>query len=77
LKPARGSARAQVFASELFAQFFFAVDDLGAALDAGFGRETAAALTAALESRSGGRAGRIAWQTSRKPEDYSEFEPYV
>jgi hypothetical protein len=51
LKPARGSARAQVVAAELFAQFFIAMDDAMTALHARFGRETAAALTASLESR--------------------------
>jgi hypothetical protein len=46
------------------------VYDLGAALDARFGRETAAALTAALESRIGGRVRRIAWHTSQECSDY-------
>lgn len=39
LKPARGAARAQVVAAELFGELDIAMDETPAALDAGLGGE--------------------------------------
>jgi hypothetical protein len=64
LKPASGSARAEVTPTEFLREFPFAVNDLLAAFDAGFGRISLSTFTAALERRLGlGRAG-LAWHTS-------------
>jgi hypothetical protein len=68
LKAAVRPARARVVAAELFEQILPAVDDADAALHVRLGRETAPALTRALESRA--RRGmryldrRCAWRTS-------------
>jgi hypothetical protein len=55
LKPAAGSTDTGIVAAELFQQFFVAVDDAIAALHVRFGRETAPALTASLESSASRR----------------------
>jgi hypothetical protein len=49
LKPAARTARAEVVASELFAQFFLAVDDAQSFLYARLGWESSAAFTGELE----------------------------
>jgi hypothetical protein len=46
LKPASGTARAGVIATELFGQFLVAVDDSPALFDLGFGREAPSTLAA-------------------------------
>ena len=53
LKFARGTARAQVVATEFLDQLFVAVDYAKAAFDTRLGRETSTAFTASLESRVG------------------------
>jgi hypothetical protein len=51
LKPAGGTARAWVVATELFSQLFVAMDNAEAAFDLRFRRETFTALAGALEKR--------------------------
>jgi hypothetical protein len=51
LKSARRAAWTQVVAAELLVELFVDVNDAVAALHVRFGREPAAALTRALESR--------------------------
>lgn len=56
LKSARGAARAQIVAAQLFQQLLAAVDDARSAdgaLDARFGGESLLSLTRDLESRLG------------------------
>lgn len=51
LKAASGAAWAKIVAAQFFEKLFSAVDDAMTAFDVGFGRESFAALTAALERR--------------------------
>jgi hypothetical protein len=64
LKPARRTAWAQIISAELLYEFLFAAHNSGTLFDVGFGRETLAALTTALERRSGCCSRRFAWQAS-------------
>jgi hypothetical protein len=52
LKPAGGTARAGIIATELFPQLFVAVHDAEAAFDLRFRRETFTTLAGALEKRA-------------------------
>jgi hypothetical protein len=62
LKPASGAARAGIVAAKLLHKLLLAMDDSESALHLGFGRESFAALTAALVERKIGEGSfRSTW----------------